>query len=211
MRSTKRRQRCATPARKPVESLEQQPSWKALDEVQREALLTEHHLAAEPEPNLADPSAVLAAAQARPLQGWTAELDAIPQRASRALEAALRLTTPAAKTAAVRVSTASLEQPGRDRAVHRRSAHATPRRANRQRQRCGEGLTVTTATNTVLNSDQRRFLDTQTQRAREAAQRAAEDALRALAVSEPSRPGYLSDEQNRLRLELRDKARQARR
>ncbi|UNX56061.1 BREX-1 system adenine-specific DNA-methyltransferase PglX [Georgenia sp. TF02-10] len=67
---------------------------------------------------------------------------------------------------------------------------------------------MTTATNTVLNSDQRRFLDTQTQRAREAAQRAAEDALRALAVSEPSRPGYLSDEQNKLRLELRDKARQ---
>ncbi|UNX56062.1 hypothetical protein MF406_07595 [Georgenia sp. TF02-10] len=96
---------------KAVESLEQQPSWKALDEVQREALLTEHHLAAEPEPNLADPSAVLAAAQARPLQGWTAELDAIPQRASRALEAALRLTTPAAKTAAVRVSTASLSSP----------------------------------------------------------------------------------------------------
>ncbi|MFA5566128.1 MAG: SAM-dependent DNA methyltransferase [Acidimicrobiia bacterium] len=60
----------------------------------------------------------------------------------------------------------------------------------------------------VLNSDQRRFLDAQTQRAREAAQRAAEDALRALAVAEPSRPGYLSDEQNKLRLVLRDKARQ---
>lgn len=60
----------------------------------------------------------------------------------------------------------------------------------------------------VLNSDQRRFLDAQTQRAREAAQRAAEDALRALAVNEPSRPRYLSDEQNKLRLALRDKARQ---
>src|SRR5690625_302661 len=60
----------------------------------------------------------------------------------------------------------------------------------------------------VLNSDQRRFLDAQTQRARAAAQRAADDALRALAVAEPSRPGYLSDEQNRLRLALRDKARQ---
>lgn len=67
---------------------------------------------------------------------------------------------------------------------------------------------MTTATTTVLNSDQRRFLDAQTQRARGAAQRAAEDALRALAVAEPTRPGYLGDEQNVLRLALRDKARQ---
>lgn len=67
---------------------------------------------------------------------------------------------------------------------------------------------MTTATTTVLNSDQRRFLDSQTQRAREAARRAAEDALRALAVAELSRPGYLNDEQNKLRLALRDKARQ---
>lgn len=69
-------------------------------------------------------------------------------------------------------------------------------------------MTMTTETTTVLNSDQRRFLDAQTQRAREATQRAAEDALRALAVSEPSRPSYLNDEQNKLRLALRDKARQ---
>jgi hypothetical protein len=67
---------------------------------------------------------------------------------------------------------------------------------------------MTEATITVLNSDQRRFLDAQTQRAREAAERAAEDALRALAVGEPSRPDYLSEEQNGLRLALRDKGRQ---
>ena len=67
---------------------------------------------------------------------------------------------------------------------------------------------MTTAMTNVLNSDQRRFLDAQTQRAREVAQRAAEDALRALAVAEPSRPGYLSEDQNKLRLALRDKARQ---
>lgn len=91
-----------------VASLAQQPAWTALDTAQRKALLTEHHLGAEPEPNLADPAAVLAAAQARPLQGWTAELDAIPQRASRALASAIQLTTPAAKTTTVRVSTASL-------------------------------------------------------------------------------------------------------
>lgn len=67
---------------------------------------------------------------------------------------------------------------------------------------------MTTATTTVLNTEQRRFLDAQTQRARDAAQRAAEDAVRALAVAELSRPGYLSDDQNKLRLALRDKARQ---
>ncbi|SFV24652.1 hypothetical protein [Micrococcus terreus] len=67
---------------------------------------------------------------------------------------------------------------------------------------------MATATTTVLNPDQRRFLDSQTQRAREAAQRAAKDALRALAVGEPSRPAYVSEEQNKLRLALRDKARQ---
>ncbi len=67
---------------------------------------------------------------------------------------------------------------------------------------------MTTATITVLNSGQRRFLDAQTQRARVAAERAAEDALRALAVGEPSRPPYLSDVHNKLRLALREKARQ---
>ena len=48
------------------------------------------------------------AAQARPLQGWAAELDAIPKRASRALEAALRLTSSGTTTITVTVSTASL-------------------------------------------------------------------------------------------------------
>lgn len=60
----------------------------------------------------------------------------------------------------------------------------------------------------VLNSQQRRYLDAQTQRAREAAQRGAEDAVQALAVGELCRPEFLDDEQNRLRLALRDKARQ---
>jgi hypothetical protein len=69
-------------------------------------------------------------------------------------------------------------------------------------------MTMASATSVVLNSEQRQFLDAQTQRARGAAQRAAEDALRALAVGEPSRPTYLSQEQNELRLALRDKARQ---
>lgn len=61
---------------------------------------------------------------------------------------------------------------------------------------------------TVLNADQRRHLDGAVQRARIASEQAAADALRALAVAEPSRPAYLSDSDNSLRLALREKARQ---
>ncbi|MBD8606021.1 hypothetical protein IFT73_04075 [Aeromicrobium sp. CFBP 8757] len=60
----------------------------------------------------------------------------------------------------------------------------------------------------VLNSDQRRHLDAAIQRARTAAEQAATDVLRALAVAEPSRAAYLSDTDNALRLALREKARQ---
>lgn len=60
----------------------------------------------------------------------------------------------------------------------------------------------------VLNADQRRHLDGAVQRARTAAEQAAADALRALAVAETSRPSYLNDVDNSLRLALRDKARQ---
>lgn len=60
----------------------------------------------------------------------------------------------------------------------------------------------------VLNADQRRHLDGAVQRARIAAEQAAADALRALAVAEPSRPPYLDDDRNSLRLALREKARQ---
>ncbi|ANQ69494.1 hypothetical protein [Rhodococcus sp. 008] len=60
----------------------------------------------------------------------------------------------------------------------------------------------------VLNADQRRHLDGAIQQARTAAEQAAADALRALAVAEPSRPSYLNDDDNSLRLALREKARQ---
>lgn len=63
-------------------------------------------------------------------------------------------------------------------------------------------------TGDVLNADQRRHLDGAVQRARNAAEQAAGNALRALAVAEPSRPPYLSDDVNALRLALREKARQ---
>lgn len=60
----------------------------------------------------------------------------------------------------------------------------------------------------VLNADQRRHLDAAVQRARTVAEQAAADALHALAVAESSRPAYLSDQANNLRLALREKARQ---
>lgn len=60
----------------------------------------------------------------------------------------------------------------------------------------------------VLNAAQRRHLDGAVQRARTAAEQAASDALRALAVAEPSRPSYLGEDDNALRLALRTKARQ---
>ena len=63
-------------------------------------------------------------------------------------------------------------------------------------------------TATVLNAEQRGHLDRAVQRARAAAEQAATDALRALAVADASRPSYLSGDENTLRLALREKARQ---
>lgn len=60
----------------------------------------------------------------------------------------------------------------------------------------------------VLNADQRNHLDRTVQRARTAAEQAAADALRALAVADRSRSSYLNDDDNSLRLALREKARQ---
>lgn len=61
---------------------------------------------------------------------------------------------------------------------------------------------------TVLSAEQRRLLDSTVQKARTAAEVAAADALRALAVDHTHRPPYLTDQQNELRLALRAKARQ---
>ncbi|NMM30392.1 MAG: N-6 DNA methylase [Cellulomonas sp.] len=60
----------------------------------------------------------------------------------------------------------------------------------------------------VLSTAQRKALDTAVQRARVVAEAAADDELRRLAVAEESRPGYLLDDENALRLALREKARQ---
>lgn len=61
---------------------------------------------------------------------------------------------------------------------------------------------------TVLSDSQRKRLDTTVQKAREASEAAARDALTALAVGETHRPAHLDDAQNELRLALRAKARQ---
>ncbi len=60
----------------------------------------------------------------------------------------------------------------------------------------------------VLSPEQRRLLDSTVQKARTAAEAAAADALRALAVDDTHRPGFLDEGQNELRLALRAKARQ---
>jgi hypothetical protein len=60
----------------------------------------------------------------------------------------------------------------------------------------------------VLTVEQRRLLDAAVQKARAAAEVAAGDAVRALAVDDTHRPSFLSDQQNELRLALRAKARQ---
>ncbi|RXR27930.1 SAM-dependent DNA methyltransferase [Oerskovia turbata] len=61
---------------------------------------------------------------------------------------------------------------------------------------------------TILTAEQRRSLDSTVQKARTAAEAAAAEALHALAVGDTHRPGFLTDEQNELRLALRAKAKQ---
>ena len=89
-----------------VEGLRQQSAWSALDSAKQEQLLADYSLAPEDMPELGDPSAVLAAVRRRPLAAWEAVLDAVPTRASKAFEAAVRLTAP--RSATVTVPTASL-------------------------------------------------------------------------------------------------------
>ena len=99
-----------SPSKPPVSRL-----WKGysssrpgqpLDSAKQEQLLADYNLAPEGMPELGDPSAVLAAVQRRPLAAWEAVLDAVPTRASKALEAAVRLTAP--RSATVTVPTTSL-------------------------------------------------------------------------------------------------------
>jgi len=61
---------------------------------------------------------------------------------------------------------------------------------------------------TILTAEQRRLLDGTVQKARDVAEAAAAEILHALAVGDTHRPGFLTDEQNELRLALRAKAKQ---
>ena len=88
-----------------VEGLAKQPEWASLDPAQQTLLLGEHQLAPEKRPELGDANAVLRAVQARPLSSWGAEIDAVPARAAKALEAAVRLTAPKAGTVTVPAAT----------------------------------------------------------------------------------------------------------
>lgn len=88
-----------------VEGLRRQPAWAALDAAKQEQLLAEHSLKPEGKPELGDADAVLKAVQQRPLASWGAVLDAVPTRAAKALEAAVRLSAPKAGTVVVPTAT----------------------------------------------------------------------------------------------------------
>lgn len=92
-----------------VEGLLQQPAWVALEPDMQIQILAQHSLGPEGRPELNNPEAVLKAIKYRPLMSWDATVDAVPVRASKALEAAVRLTAPAAGT--VTIPPSSLNSP----------------------------------------------------------------------------------------------------
>ncbi|MGY1728080.1 BREX system P-loop protein BrxC [Geodermatophilus sp. SYSU D01062] len=90
-----------------VDGLAKQPAWASLDSAEQEQLLGENKLSPEPKPSLSDATAVVEAVRARPLSSWGAEVDAVPARAAKALEAAVRLTAPKAGTVTLPTATIS--------------------------------------------------------------------------------------------------------
>ena len=90
-----------------VDGLQKQPAWVALDAEKKQQLLSENNLAPEGKPELGDAAAVLKAVLQRPLASWGAVLDAVPARATKVLEAAVRLTVPKAGTVTVATATLS--------------------------------------------------------------------------------------------------------
>lgn len=90
-----------------VDGLKKLPAWASLDLTIQAQLLSENNLSPETKPELSDATAVVKAVQARPLSSWSAEVDAVPARAAKALEAALRLTAPKAGTVTVPTTTLS--------------------------------------------------------------------------------------------------------
>lgn len=90
-----------------VDGLEQQAAWTVLDADVQARLLSENKLSPESKPALSDAVAVVKAVQIRPLSSWGAEVDAVPVRAMKALEAAVRLTAPKAGTVTLPTATIS--------------------------------------------------------------------------------------------------------
>ncbi|QRI75055.1 MULTISPECIES: BREX system P-loop protein BrxC [Rhodococcus] len=90
-----------------VDELGYQSAWVALDSDKQQQILNEHNLAPEGKLELGNTDAVLKAVQQRPLASWGAVLDAVPARAAKALEAAVRLTAPKAGTVIVPTATLS--------------------------------------------------------------------------------------------------------
>lgn len=96
-----------TARRSAVDGLAKQPAWASLDFTKKEQFLSENKLSPETKPALSDAAAVVKAVQARPLSSWGAEVDAVPARAAKALEAAVRLTAPKAGTVTFPTATIS--------------------------------------------------------------------------------------------------------
>lgn len=90
-----------------VDGLATQAAWAALGADKQAQLLRDNKLSPEAKPTLNDAEAVVKAVQARPLSSWSAEVDAVPARAAKALEAAVRLTAPKAGTVTVPTATIS--------------------------------------------------------------------------------------------------------
>lgn len=88
-----------------VDGLRLQPTWAALSSDKQQHLLADHSLSPEQKPELGDADGVLKAVQQRPLSSWAAVLDAVPARAAKALEAAVRLSAPKAGTVSVPTAT----------------------------------------------------------------------------------------------------------
>ncbi len=79
-----------------IRGLEGEATWMALDPDDRERLLADHRLLAAAATSLASTESVVQAIDGTPLARWSDRQDAVPSRAAQALEAAVRLSAPAA-------------------------------------------------------------------------------------------------------------------
>lgn len=86
-----------------VDGLQRQAAWSALEDTAQAQILADKNLSSEEKPELGDPDAVLQAVQLRPLSAWSAVIDAVPARAAKALEEAVRVSAPTPGTVTVPV------------------------------------------------------------------------------------------------------------